>query len=157
MSCTTSRGSRQWRCAALCVKKRAMSQSRQAPEVKAYFTFIGFALLALAGYLFIRRLSTRLHGNATVGRVVGHDSRTDDDAVFYLPIVEFADWRGTVHRFTSVAGRSSRLPAVGATVRICYRPENPSVAYIQSFLHMWAAPLACAVLGAAALAVWWQH
>ena len=123
--------------------------------MKTYLTFIGFAFLALAACLFIRRLSTRLHGGASVGRVVGHESRTDDDAVFYLPIVEFADSRGTVHRFTSVAGGSSQSPAVGATVRVRYLPENPSVAYIQSFLHMWAAPL-CAVLGGGAFATWWR-
>lgn len=125
--------------------------------MKAYFTLIGFALLALAAYLFIRRLSTQLLGSATVGRVVGHESRTDDDAVFYLPIVEFVDSRGKVHRFTSVAGGSSQSPAVGATVSIRYLQENPGVAYIQSFLHMWAAPLACAVLGVGAFAVWWHH
>lgn len=125
--------------------------------MKTYLTFIGYAFLALAAYLFIRRLSAQLRGSATVGRVVGHESRTDDGAVFYLPIVEFADLRGTVHRFTSVAGSASESPVVGATVRIRYLPENPSVAYIQSFLHMWAAPLACAVLGAGALAVWWQR
>ncbi len=125
--------------------------------MKTYLTFIGFVLMALGVYLFIRRLNAQLHGSATIGRIVGHESRTDDDVVFYLPIVEFADSRGTVHRFTSVAGSSNQSPSVGATVRVRYSPENPSVAYIQSFLHMWVAPLACAVLAAAAFSVWLQH
>jgi hypothetical protein len=124
--------------------------------VKAYFAFIGVACLGLAVYLLGRRVWAQLHGDVATGRVVGHASRTDEDAVSYLPIVEFADSRGVVHRFTSVAGGSRRSPAVGAAVRVRYLPENPGVAYIQSFLHMWAAPLAFAVLGTAALVAWWQ-
>lgn len=125
--------------------------------MKVYLSFIGLALLALAAYLFARRLSTLLHGRVAVGRVVGHESRKDDESICYLPIVEFTDARGTTRRFTSVAGGSTQSPAVGASVRVVYRTENPKVAYVQSFLHMWAAPLACAVLGAGALFVWWQQ
>lgn len=124
--------------------------------MSAYLTFTGIALLAFAAFLFVRRLSALLRGSATVGRVVGHESRTDEDTTSYLPIIEFTDARGTVHRFTSVAGGSTQLPAVGASVRVRYLPDNPKVAYIQSFLHMWAAPLACAVLGAGALVARWQ-
>jgi hypothetical protein len=123
----------------------------------SYFAYIGTVLLALAAYLFIRRMLTHSRGRAAVGRVIGHESRTDDDTDFYLPVVEFADSRGVVHRFTSVAGGSSPQPSVGAFVRVRYLAENPTVAYIQSFLHMWAAPLACAVLGAASLLAWWHH
>ena len=50
-----------------------------------------------------------------------------------------------------------RTPVVGATVRVRYLPSNPTVAYIQSFLHMWAAPVACALLGIGALAALRQH
>ena len=125
--------------------------------MKAYLAFIGLTFVGTACYLLSRRLSTQLHGHGTSGRVVGHESRTDEGAVFYLPVVEFADAQGVVHRFTSVAGRSRRSPAVGARVRVRYLREDPGVAYIQSFLHMWAAPLAFAVLGIGALAGWWKH
>lgn len=80
----------------------------------------------------------------------------DDDTIYFLPIVEFRDSRGTPHRFTSVAGRSSATPVVGTAVSVRYLPGNPEVAYIQTFLHMWAAPLAFAVLGAAALLAGWR-
>jgi hypothetical protein len=112
--------------------------------VKAYLAAVGVAMLILAAVLFVRRLSALLCAPI-------------DEEVSYLPIVEFTDSRGHLHRFTSVAGGSSSTPAVGATVRVRYLPSNPTVAYIQSFLHMWAAPLACAVLGVGALAVLWQH
>jgi hypothetical protein len=124
--------------------------------MRAYFAFVGVAFLGLAVYLLGRRLSAQLRGDVVIGQIVGHESRTDDESISYLPIVEFADSRGVVHRFTSVAGGSSRSPAVGATVRVRYLADSPGVAYIQTFLHMWAAPLAFAVLGAAALAVWWR-
>ena len=123
--------------------------------MKTYFGLIGVACFGLAVYLLSWRLRAQLHGDIATGRVVGHESRTDEGAVSYLPIVEFADSQGVVHRFTSVAGGSSRSPAVGATVHVRYLPHNPAVAYIQSFLHMWAAPLAFAVLGTAALVAWW--
>jgi hypothetical protein len=121
--------------------------------VKAYLTVIGIAFLVLAAVLFLRRLSAALRGASAVGHVRGHEERKIEDGVSYLPIVEFADSAGNVHRFTSVAGRSTRTPALGSMVRVRYLPGDPQVAYIQSFLHMWAAPLAFAVLGAAALAV----
>ena len=124
--------------------------------MKAYFAFIGAACHALAVYLLSRRLRAQLHGDVTTGRVVGHASSTDEGAVSYLPIVEFADSQGVVRRFKSVAGGSSRSPAVGAAVRVRYLPDNPGVAYIQSFLNMWAAPLALVVLGTAALVAWWR-
>jgi hypothetical protein len=124
--------------------------------VKAYLTVIGIAFLILAVVLFIRRLSATLRGASVAGRVRGHEERETEDGVSYLPIVEFNDSAGNVHRFTSVAGRGTRTPAVGTAVRVRYLPGDPKVAYIQSFLHMWSAPLACAVLGAAALAVHWR-
>jgi hypothetical protein len=114
-------------------------------------------MLILAAVLFVRRLSALLRGASALGRVQGHEVHTIDEEVSYLPIVEFTDSRGHLHRFTSVAGGSRRTPAVGATVRVRYLPGNPTVAYIQSFLHMWAAPVACALLGVGALAALWQH
>lgn len=125
--------------------------------MKAYLTALGTALLVLAVVLFVRRLSAALRGASALGCVRGHEERESEDGVSYLPIVEFTDAAGNVHRFTSVAGRADRTPAVGAVVRVRYLPSDPKVAYLQSFLHMWAAPLACAVLGAAALAVQWQQ
>jgi hypothetical protein len=40
-------------------------------------------------------------------------------------------------------------------VRVLYLPANPRRAYIDSFLHMWAAPVALALLGAAGLYAPW--
>jgi Protein of unknown function (DUF3592) len=120
--------------------------------LQTYFLVIGITLLVLAAVLFYRRLSAMMHGVSVVGRVVGHEARTIDDSTSYLPVVEFLDVQGRQVRFTSVAGGSNRHPKVGVEVTVRYLRSNPKVVYIQSFLHMWAAPIACTVLGLAAIA-----
>ncbi|MEQ1545493.1 DUF3592 domain-containing protein [Methyloglobulus sp.] len=123
--------------------------------LQTYFLVVGITLLVLAAVLFYRRLSTKIRGISTVGQVVDHEVRTIDDSTSYLPVVEFHDLQGMLHRFTSVAGGSDRHPKVGAEVTVRYLRSNPKVVYIQSFLHMWAAPIACTVLGLAAIAALW--
>ena len=125
--------------------------------MRFYFVAVGTALIAISIYLFVRRLIALLFGMSTVGRVEGHFANSSDDSIAYQPIVTFVDSNGHTHRFTSPAGGSSRYPAVGAEVRVHYLSSNPEIAYIHSFLHMWAAPLGCAILGLAALAVLWTH
>ena len=82
--------------------------------------------------------------------------RDIDDSVRYLPVVSFTDHEGRAHRFTSVAGRSGPTPPVGTAVKVRYDRSNPGFALISSFLHMWAAPLAMAVLGLSSLLVFWH-
>lgn len=120
--------------------------------LQAYFLVVGITLLVLAAVLFCRRLSTKIRGISTVGQVVDHEVRTIDDSTSYLPVVGFLDTQGMLHRFTSVAGGSDRHPKVGSEVTVRYLRSNPKVVYIQSFLHIWAAPVVCAVLGLAAIA-----
>jgi hypothetical protein len=70
--------------------------------------------------------------------------------------VTFADLEGRTHQFTSPAGGTRKHPPIGAEVKVRYQRANPSTAYIASFLHMWAAPIALALLGGAALAAYLQ-
>jgi hypothetical protein len=120
--------------------------------MRTYFLAVGLIFLALALSLLVRRLAVLLHGVSVAGRVEGHEKRTLDDAAFFVPIVSFVDQSEHSHQFTSVAGSSSKYPPVGAEVRVRYLRANPNVAFIESFLHMWAAPVACAALGLGALA-----
>jgi len=47
----------------------------------------------------------------------------------YAPIVEFSDQSAQVHRVTaSLSG--TRRPAVGSTVRVSYRPDDPERAIV---------------------------
>jgi hypothetical protein len=122
--------------------------------VKTYFLFIGVASFGLALWLLARRLRVFLGGASATAQVTGHEAREDDGAAYYLPTVVFMDDGGREHRFTSVAGRSTKLPVAGRPVRVRYLPDDPRLAYIDSFLHMWAAPLALAVLGGASVAAY---
>jgi hypothetical protein len=70
--------------------------------------------------------------------------------------VSFTDREGHARRFTSVAGRAGPTPPVGTAVTVRYDPSNPQYALISSFLHMWAAPLAMAVMGFCSFLVFWQ-
>jgi hypothetical protein len=125
--------------------------------MRIYFALIGAVCLACAFWLLMRRVRVFLYGTATVGRVVAHEARETDESLSYLPVVTFRDANGIERRFTSVAGRSERLPAEGREVRIRYLPSDPKQAYIASFLHMWAAPFALAVLGTAGISVLWMQ
>jgi hypothetical protein len=119
--------------------------------MRVYFAGVGGASLVLALWLLRRRLRVWRQGASAMGRVVSFESRIDDESTSYLPVIAFVDQRGQEQRFTSVAGRSHRTPPVGSGVRVRYLRDSPGTAFIASFLHMWAAPLALAVLGAAAI------
>ena len=123
--------------------------------IKTYFLVVGITLLVLAAVLFYRRLLAVLQGVSAIGRIVDHEARTVDDSTTYLPVVEFLDLQGKQIRFTSVAGGTERHPKVGAEVTVRYLRTNPKIVYIQSFLHLWAAPVGCAVLGFTAIAALW--
>src|SRR5688500_8636843 len=117
--------------------------------MRLYFAIIGVLFLAGAAWLFVRRMAVAARGVGVTGHVVSHEAREDEGTLHYLPVIIFIDHQGTQRRFTSVAGGSRPSPPVGAAVTVRFLPEDPGVAYVVSFLHMWAAPLAIFVLGAA--------
>jgi hypothetical protein len=119
--------------------------------VRIYFALLGVALLAGASWLFYRRWRVALHGARTVGRVVAFEQREDEGSVYFLPVVEFSDAHAVVHRFTAVAGHTEQRPAVGSPIAVHYLAGSPELAFIPSFLHMWAAPLGLFVLGLGSL------
>ena len=119
--------------------------------MRLYFAIVAALLIAGAAWLFVRRLAVAAKGVSVTGHVVAHETREDEGTFHYLPVVTFIDHRGTQRRFTSVAGGSQPSPPVGAAVTVRFLPENPSMAYVVSFLHMWAAPVGMFVLGAAAI------
>jgi hypothetical protein len=124
--------------------------------VRYYLGLIGVVLLAGASWLFLRRFALVINGVVTAGRVESFEARNADESTAYHPVVVFKDREHRVHRFTSVAGGSSPSPPVGTTVPVRYLRSNPNSAVISSFLHMWAAPVALAVLGTCSMVAFWQ-
>jgi hypothetical protein len=119
--------------------------------VRYYFAFVGIALLGTAGWMFWRRVALLAHGLATTGRIESYEARDLGDTVSYHPVVSFTDHQGRRRKFTSAAGRSSRTPPIGSAVAVRYERNDPEGAMVSTFLHMWAAPWALAVLGVASL------
>lgn len=119
--------------------------------MRYYFLLVGVACLATAAWLFARRLSVSFAGARAVGKVVGFVSGEDDGSIYYQPKIEFHDDKGRVYTFVAGSGSTRRGPPIGTEVPVRYDPYSPGTAYVVSFLHMWAAPLAFVVLGLGAL------
>ena len=119
--------------------------------MRYYFALVGVACFAATAWLLVRRLSVAFRGSRTTGRIVGFVSGEDEGSVYYQPKVEFYDEQGRQHTFTAGAGGTRQAPPIGTEVPVCYDPQSPLIAYIVSFLHLWAAPIAFAVLGVGAL------
>lgn len=94
-----------------------------------------------------------LSGGKAEGVVVDHARREIDESVGFHPVVTFLDHEQKRHHFTSSAGWGSAVPKVGTKVRVRYLRADPALAYIQSFLHLWAGPAAMFALAIGALAV----
>ena len=123
--------------------------------MKTYFIVLGTLCILMAVWLLIRRLRVLLAGCQTEGYIVSHETRESEDSLHYLPVVLFRDSQGREHRFTSVAGKAVRSPSIGDKVSVRYLESAPTLAYINTFLHMWAAPTAFVVLGVAGIATFW--
>ena len=124
--------------------------------MQTYFGLMSLMFLAGSLWLLVRRWLLVANGITVVGRIVTHEKRSAEDSGYYLPVVVFTDREGGEHRFTAVAGWPQPQPVAGTTVTVRYLPHSPGRAVIVSFLHMWAAPLAMFVLGAAALLAYLQ-
>jgi hypothetical protein len=121
--------------------------------MKMYFFIVG-SLIALVGfYLLYRRIYLLLHGQSTLGTVMSYEVRSLDDSQSFHPIIRFNLEDGQEYTFTSVAALSTKQYPEGQEVPIRYLSSRPQEAFISSFLHFWAAPVACLVLGGAGIAV----
>ena len=124
--------------------------------MKTYLTLIGVILCSVGIGLAYRRVYTIFAGISVTGTVIDHETSMMDDSTAYLPTIKFVDKEGNEHIFTSRAGGTNPKPSVGDLVSVKYLPSNPKIAYINSFLHLWAGPLACIFLGLCALYAVWQ-
>jgi len=86
--------------------------------------------------------------------VTEHERRDMDDSTSYHPVVTFIDHLNVRHHFTSTAGYSQPMPLVGIKVQVRYLLSDPDVAFIDTFFHMWAAPIGATALSAGAFLVW---
>ena len=65
----------------------------------------------------------------------------------YVPIFEFKDASGAVHRVTETVGSRPAAFASGETVTVLYRPENPEQAHIKALSTLWLGTLILVPMG----------
>jgi hypothetical protein len=121
--------------------------------LRIYFLVVGSLILVWGFWLLYRRLALLTHSKLAKGVVTSYQVRESDGTKVYLPVVSFIADDSHTYEFTSVAGGNSRPHPEGHSVPVRYNPTRPNEAFIDSFLHFWAAPLACIVLGVAGVAV----
>jgi hypothetical protein len=106
------------------------------------FLFVFGGVFAGVGiWFYLRSAELTEVGIVTQGRVVGHESSTDEDGTTYKPTFTFQTGAGISHTVTSMMGSNPRPYDVGDTVEVIYDPEHPSRAEINSFVRMWLFPL----------------
>lgn len=106
---------------------------------------LGGLALALRRALFLRR------SRRTLGRVVAleHDS-ADFPIVTFSPDGETLHAGGRTVTFRSDSNSNTLTP--GATVPVCFDPQEPQRAFIASFGQLWAVPLMLSLFGLALVA-----
>ena len=120
--------------------------------MKVYFLIVSTLILVLGFYLLYRRLRFINKSQLMEGEIISYEARRLKQGYVYHPVVTFSVEQQT-YTFTSPAGSGWKQYADGQTVSVRYSPEHPSDAFIDSFLHFWAAPVGCIVLGSAGIAV----
>lgn len=111
---------------------------------------LGICLLAGTAFLYYDTHSFIARAIATEGVVVGYASHTDDEGVYYNPMVEFKTKDGEAIRFED--SYFSNL-FKGDTVKIYYDPANPSHARINKWLVLWSWPVVTFSLSIPALVI----
>ena len=114
---------------------------------------LGTAFIVFAVVLTFRRVAFWRSGVSTTGVILGHEAHYSEEGVGYAPVIGFKDSEGAHRQFVSSLGSFPKCLVVGASVKVLYSQSNPSMAYIQSFWHIWIEPIFFGVLGITALVV----
>lgn len=117
------------------------------------FALVGGVMLVAAARQFARRRSFLRHSAIASGTIVALTENRDGDEISYFPTVRFQTPSGREVRFQSEMGASSKAGRIGHIVAVRYRPDQPHVAEIDSFMSLWGLTLLFGVLGAVFLCV----
>ncbi len=120
--------------------------------MKIYFALVGCLILSLGIYLLYRRITFLKKAQSIEGKVISYEARRHKQGYIYHPVIQF-HVEQNIYSFTSPAGSGWKQYPEGQAVPVRYHLDNPQNAFIDSFLHFWAAPVGCMVLGIAGVAV----
>lgn len=118
------------------------------------YYFLGFGILvcALALWAIFHNLKLLLTGTRTQGVIVGVDEQlrrgdSQHKKVYYHPVIEFTSEEGNPFQFRFGSGSTRYRPEIGKSVTVIYQSGRPDKATLNSFIGLWAGPLAASILG----------
>lgn len=118
------------------------------------YYLLGFGLLvcAFAVWAIFNNLKLLLTGTRTQGVIVGVDEQlrrgdSQHKKIYYHPVIEFTSEDGHPFQFTFGSGSTRHRPEIGKSVTVFYQSGRPDKATLNSFLGLWAGPLAASILG----------
>ncbi|MDH5436139.1 MAG: DUF3592 domain-containing protein [Gammaproteobacteria bacterium] len=99
-------------------------------------------LFSLRSFFRVRQF--RMNSIKTTGVVVDHEKHYGYRQDTYAPVIEFKDWVGRAHRFTS--GTSTSVMGkpgnpLNSAVKIIYPKDHPEKARQDSLMSLWLLPL----------------
>ncbi len=140
-----------------------MSRRLRQPELQSvtvmgyYFLIFGSVVLTFAIWVTAKNLKLLLTGVRTQGLVVGVDEklRRGSDGgkkmVYFHPVIAFETEQGHEFQFTFGSGSTRKRPTIGDQVTVIYEVDRPDKATLNSFMGLWAGPLAAFLLAGGGL------
>jgi hypothetical protein len=121
-----------------------------------YLLVIGIAISAFAVWAMFKLLKLPMMGVRARGVIVGVDPQlryggSQRKKVYFHPVIEFETADGRAFRFTFGSGSTRKRPVIGDQITVIYDINHPDKATLNSFLGLWAGPLAVALLGSGTL------
>lgn len=111
------------------------------------FVLVGGAMLVAGGRQLLRRRAFVRHSAVASGTIVALTENRERDETSYFPKVKFRTPAGREVTFESEMGSSSEAGRIGDIVAVRYRPDQPDVAEIDSFMSLWGLVLLFGGLG----------
>ena len=115
-----------------------------------YLLVIGSLISAFGLWTMVKSLKLLVWGERRPGVIVGVDD-SQRKKVYYHPVIEFETVEGNPFQFTFGSGSARKRPEIGDQVTVIYEHNQPHEATLNSFMGMWAGPLAAGLLGGGCL------
>lgn len=121
-----------------------------------YLLVVGAVISGVAFRAMFGSLRLLVTGVRTRGVIVGVDQQlrrgdSQRKKFYFHPVIEFETREGNPFQFTYGGGSTRKRPVIGDEVTVVYEFDKPDKATLNSFMGLWAGPLAAALLGGGAL------